>query len=126
MTDSSEVVSSNNGPFSLFINIEGMLNIENNNTIPDIYTLYQNYPNPFNPITTIKYDLPENQYLSIIIYDVMGRKIRSLINSDQTAGYHRIHWDARNDMGENVSAGMYIYSIQAKEFRTFKKMVLLK
>ena len=88
--------------------------------------MHQNYPNPFNPTTQIRYDLPEDALVSIAIYDVMGRRIRSLMNTSQTAGYHTIRWDARNDMGEGVSAGMYIYTIQAGEFRAMKKMVLLK
>ena len=56
----------------------------------------------------------------------MGRSIRTLMNINQTAGYHSIHWDAKNDMGEGVAAGMYIYTIQAGEFMATKKMVLLK
>ena len=94
--------------------------------IPKEFTLHQNYPNPFNPTTQIQYDLPEDKMVTIAIYDVMGRKVRSLINDSQTAGYHTIHWDAKNDIGEVVAAGMYIYSIQAGEFRATKKMVLLK
>ena len=94
--------------------------------LPEDFALHQNYPNPFNPTTQIKYDLPEEQHVSIAIYDVMGRKIRSLMNNSQAAGYHSIHWDAKNEMGEGVAAGMYIYTIQAGEFRATKKMVLLK
>ena len=126
VTDSFEVVSSNNGPFSLFIDIGGILNIKNNNLIPDIYALYQNYPNPFNPTTQIRYDLPKDALVKIAIYDVMGRNIRTLININQTAGYHSIHWDAKNDIGEDVAAGVFIYTIQTGEFRATKKMVLLK
>ena len=94
--------------------------------LPEDFALHQNYPNPFNPTTQIQYDLPEDQFVNIAICDVMGRNIRTLMNVDQTAGYHSIHWDARNDMGEGVAAGMYIYIIQAGEFRATKKMVLLK
>ena len=96
------------------------------NMVPEKFALHQNYPNPFNPTTQIRYDLPEDQFVSIVIYDVMGRKIRSLMNISQTAGYHSIRWDAKNDIGEGVAAGMYIYTIQAGEFRATKKMVLLK
>jgi PKD repeat protein len=95
-------------------------------TIPDVYALHQNYPNPFNPTTQIKYDLPEDAMVSITIYDIMGRSISSLVNSKQTAGYRSIQWNATNNFGESVSAGMYIYMIQAGEFRKVKKMVLLK
>ena len=84
------------------------------------------YPNPFNPATQIKYNLPEDSFVSIKIYDVMGRNIRSFINVNQAAGYHSVRWDAKNDVGEGVSAGMYIYTIQAGESRATKKMVLLK
>jgi len=91
-----------------------------------VFALHQNYPNPFNPSTQIRYDLPLDEYVTIIIYDVMGRKIKSLINTNQEAGYRSITWDATNDLGQPVSAGMYIYTIQAGEFMQTKKMVLLK
>ena len=94
--------------------------------LPKEYTLHQNYPNPFNPITQIRYDLPENSYVSIAIYDLIGRKIKSLVNTHQNAGYRSIHWNATNDLGQLVSAGMYIYTIQAGGFRKTRKMVLLK
>jgi hypothetical protein len=94
--------------------------------IPLEYSLGQNHPNPFNPTTQIKYDIPEDALVSITIYDIMGRSIKSLVNSNQTAGYHSISWDGKNNLGEGVSAGMYIYTIQAGEFRQTKKMVLLK
>ncbi len=90
------------------------------------YKIHQNYPNPFNPTTEIKYDLPEDALVSINIYDLMGRSIKSLVNSQQTAGYRSIQWNATNNLGEPVSAGMYLYTIQAGDFRQTKKMVLLK
>ena len=97
-----------------------------NSLTPKVFALHQNYPNPFNPLTQIRYDLPEDQLVSITIYDVMGRNIRTLMNVNQSAGYHSIHWDAKNKVGEAVSAGMYIYTIQAGSYRHMKKMVLLK
>ena len=93
---------------------------------PEVFALHQNYPNPFNPTTQIKYDLPQDAMVSINIYDLMGRNIRSLVNTNQSAGYRSIQWDATNSLGDPVSAGMYIYMIQAGEFRQVKKMVLLK
>ena len=95
-------------------------------SIPITYVLHQNYPNPFNPITTLSYDLPEDAMVTIAIYDLMGRSIRLLVNSNQSAGYRSVQWDATNNLGEPVSAGMYIYTIQAGEFRQVRKMVLLK
>jgi PKD repeat protein len=103
----------------------GTLSVDNN-TVPTVFALHQNYPNPFNPTTKISYDLPKNEFVSISIYDVMGRKMKSLINSMQEAGYRSITWDATNDLGQPISAGMYIYTIQAGEFRQTRKMVLLK
>ncbi len=94
--------------------------------IPDVYALHQNYPNPFNPVTTLRYDLPEDAMVTIMIYDIMGRRIKTLVNIDQTAGYRSIHWNATNNLGQSVSAGMYIYTIQAGDFRQTRKMVLLK
>ena len=91
-----------------------------------MFALHQNYPNPFNPTTQIKYDLPEDALVNINIYDIMGRSIKTLVNDNQSAGYCSVRWDATNNFGESVSAGMYIYIIQAGEFRSTKKMVLLK
>ena len=102
------------------------LNLSEIYQIPSNYALHQNYPNPFNPTTQIRYDLPEDQFVSVTIYNIMGHKIRTLINLNQSASYHSIKWDAKNDMGEGVSAGMYIYVIQAGDFKATKKMLLLK
>ena len=77
-------------------------------------------------MTQIRYDLPFTDHVNITIYDVMGRKIKSLLNMEQKAGYRSIEWNATNDLGQPVSAGMYIYAIQAGEFRQTRKMVLLK
>jgi predicted outer membrane repeat protein len=96
------------------------------NELPQKFALHQNYPNPFNPITTLRYNLPENGLVNITIYDIMGRVVKTLINGSQTAGYKTIQWNATNDRNEQVSAGLYLYTIQAGEFRQTKKMVLLK
>ena len=95
-------------------------------SIPITYVLHQNYPNPFNPITTLSYDLPEDALVNITIYDMMGRIVNNLVSSRQAAGYKSIQWNATNDNGSPVSAGLYLYTIQAGEFRQTKKMVLLK
>ena len=95
-------------------------------TIPLVFSLGQNYPNPFNPITQIRYGLPKDAMVNITLYDIMGRTIRTLVKSRQTAGYRSIQWNGTNDKGKNVSAGMYFYTIHAGEFRQTKKMVLLK
>ena len=94
--------------------------------VVDNYKLINNYPNPFNPVTTLRYDLPENVHVNITIYDMLGRKVKTLINQTQDAGYKSVIWDATNDYGKPVSAGIYLYQIQAGEFVNTKKMVLLK
>ena len=97
-----------------------------NDLIPDKYVLHQNYPNPFNPRTIIRFDLPKDSDVAIKIFDIMGREIVSLKNGFQKAGYQSIEWDATNNLGQPVSAGIYVYSIETKGFRKTKKMILLK
>ena len=94
--------------------------------IPEAFALHQNYPNPFNPITSLRYDLPQDGLVNVTVYDMMGRIVKTLVNSSQTAGYKSIQWNATNDRNEPVSAGLYLYTIQAGKFRQTKKMVLLK
>jgi hypothetical protein len=95
--------------------------------VPDVYALKQNFPNPFNPVTQIRYQLPEVSLVTIQIYDIMGRVVRTLVNSEtQITGYRQVTWNALNDLGQPVSAGMYLYVIQAGDFRDTKKMVLIK
>ena len=95
-------------------------------SLPTEYAIHQNYPNPFNPITTLRYELPENGHVNIMIYDMLGKQVKTLINQTQDAGYRSIIWDATNDYGKPVSAGIYLYQIQAGEYISTKKMVLLK
>ena len=94
--------------------------------LPKEFSLYQNYPNPFNPTTSLRYDLPENNLVNITIYDMMGRQVKTLVNQTQDAGYKSVIWNATNDYGKPVSGGIYLYQIQAGEYISTKKMVLLK
>jgi sugar lactone lactonase YvrE len=103
----------------------GVLSI-NGELLPEVFVLHQNYPNPFNPLTTLRYDLPENSLVNITIYDMMGRGVKTLVNQSQDAGYRSVVWDATNDYGKPVSAGIYLYQIQAGKHISTKKMVLLK
>jgi len=95
-------------------------------TLPIIYNLYNAYPNPFNPVTILRYALPEDGFVNITIYDMMGRVVSNLVSSQQRAGYKSIQWNATNNIGQPVSAGLYLYTIQTGKFRQTKKMVLLK
>ena len=99
------------------------IKIEN---IPDQFKLHQNYPNPFNPITTINYDLPQQTHVNLMIYDILGREVVKLVSEEIPAGYKTIIWDSRNNYGKSVSAGIYFYQIQTKDFVKTRKMVLLK
>ena len=94
--------------------------------IPEGFILEQNSPNPFNPITTLRYDLPEDNFVTLSIYDMLGREITQLVNTTQQAGFKSVQWDATDSIGRPVSGGVYLYQIQAGEFVQTKKMVLLK
>ncbi len=95
-------------------------------TFPQGFALEQNFPNPFNPVTTLRYDLPENSYVNVTVYDMLGREVKTLVNTTQDAGFKSVVWNATNDHGKPVSAGVYLYQIQAGDFVQTKKMVLLK
>tara|TARA_B100000945_G_scaffold230379_1_gene186796 strand:+ start:389 stop:1762 length:1374 start_codon:yes stop_codon:yes gene_type:complete len=110
-------------PLSLTVN--GMSS-ENEALLPQEFALHQNYPNPFNPVTRIRYDLPENSMVNITVYDMLGREVNTLVNKVQDAGFKSIIWDATNDYGKSVSAGIYLYQIKAGDFMRTEKMVLLK
>jgi hypothetical protein len=94
--------------------------------IPVTYGLDQNYPNPFNPSTTINFALPKSDIVSLKVYDVLGREVRTLVNERLNAGYQQVAWDGRNAFGAQVASGMYIYRITAGEFTSSKKMMMLK
>jgi len=102
------------------------LGVHHSSSMPTHYSLHQNYPNPFNPITTIQYDLPGQSQVEIVIFDIMGREVRALVNQKQDFGYKSVVWDATNNLGQPVSAGMYLYRISAGDFHQVKKMILLK
>ncbi|MBN2090432.1 T9SS type A sorting domain-containing protein [candidate division KSB1 bacterium] len=94
--------------------------------IPDNNILSYNYPNPFNPETTICYGLKTAGLTQIYIYNLMGQRIRTLLEMQQAAGLHQIRWDGRDDHGEMMSSGIYFYSIQSPEFSETKKMIMMK
>ena len=123
-------VAANIGFWTDYSNVASVI-IENvsivgDNDIPIVYKVHQNHPNPFNPVTMLQYDLPEDGFVNITIYNMMGRQINTLVSGQQNAGYKSIQWNATNNIGQPVSAGLYLYTIQAGNFRQTKKMVLLK
>ena len=94
--------------------------------LPTEYALNGNYPNPFNPTTTISFDLPEAASVSLEVYDMMGRRVATLVNGELGAGSYETIWNARSDAGAPVASGVYIYRIQAGTFQAVKQMVLMK
>lgn len=99
----------------------GLNSDESNKTIPKEYHLHQNFPNPFNPTTTIRYDLPKDGLVQLEVFDILGRKITTLVNTRQSAGRYDINFDA-----SNLASGIYIYKLQSGEYNSSKKMIFLK
>ena len=95
-------------------------------TAPESFELSQNYPNPFNPETKIRYQLPNSAKVMVIIFDILGREVKSLVNEKLEAGFHEITWNGRNNSGRRVSSGVYYYQIRSGEFKETKKMILMK
>ena len=92
---------------------------------PKAFSLFGNYPNPFNPETTIKYGLPEVSHVVFEVYNILGQKVKRLLDGEMQAGYHTVHWDGRNEIGQKVSAGLYFYHMRAGKFIKTQKMMLL-
>jgi len=95
--------------------------INEGNAIVKNYSLSQNYPNPFNPSTVIQYQIPQSGKVTLIIYDMLGREVRTLVNEFQQNGIHTVTFDALH-----LSSGVYFYRIQSGSFIETKKMLLLK
>ena len=101
-------------------------NINQTLTLPQEFFLEQNWPNPFNPNTNIRFTLPEESGVSLVIYDLSGRQIKTLTVSRYPAGSHQIQWDGRDDSGNAVASGIYVYRIHAGKYTQSRKMMLLK
>lgn len=119
-------MASDHLPLVFDILVDDNVGIKKSDELPSSFYVYNNYPNPFNPTTQIDYNLLEDKYVNVIIYNVKGKRVKTLVNKIQTLGFHSLRWDARNDIGEKVSAGVYIYKIQTEKYTATKKMVLLK
>ena len=131
--DQNQVITSQLfvGPSAIFdIDISMITNPNalgiDDNTVLNKFSLEQNYPNPFNPITNINYNLPQDERVRITISDIMGKTIKTLVNDNQASGQKTIRWNATNDRGNPVSAGLYFLTIEAGRFKETSKMMLLK
>jgi hypothetical protein len=94
--------------------------------IPLTYSISQNRPNPFNPVTSINYEIPKESFVIISVYNLRGQKVTDLVSDMHPAGYHNVLWDSMDMSGKPVSSGVYIYTIQANEFRSVRKMLMIK
>ncbi|MBM4158723.1 MAG: T9SS type A sorting domain-containing protein, partial [Ignavibacteria bacterium] len=92
-----------------------------NSVIPFEYKLSQNYPNPFNPVTKIQYSLPKAGFVTLKIYDILGREVRTLVNEYKNAGRYITEFD-----GSNLSSGIYFYKLEVNGFKDVKRMMLIK
>ncbi|MCX6162118.1 MAG: T9SS type A sorting domain-containing protein [Ignavibacteriae bacterium] len=112
---------SDGGEITINENIDKLIIYNDNNLIPDTYDLAQNYPNPFNPVTTIKYQIPKSGLVTIKIFDVLGREVKSLVNEKKDAGYYSIKFDA-----STLASGIYFYRLISGSYTSIKKMALIK
>ena len=117
------------GPLSVIPNSNGA-NLTQNDVTPKTYALHQNFPNPFNPTTTIRFDIPENTrgatQVTLTVYDVMGHKVRTLVNDMLRPASYSVTWDGLNDNGQPVSSGIYIYHLRTEKFSSSHKMMLVR
>ena len=103
-----------------------LITVLNKNILSDEFIVNDNYPNPFNPVTSITYQIPFDADVNITIYDMNGRVIKTLLDGKQSAGHKSILWNAKDNKNELVSAGIYLYTIKAGNYRKTRKMVLIK
>jgi len=106
--------------------ITAKLTSEEEEKAPTVFSLAQNHPNPFNATTEIRYGLPLESEINLTIYNLMGQKVRTLVNEHQSAGYKIVNWDGKNEKGQEVSSGIYFCRIKAGDYSATKKMVFLK
>jgi hypothetical protein len=111
--------------YRLTLEKDGILDV-NPGQVPAEFALSQNYPNPFNPTTTLSYSLPKSTQVSIVVYDLLGSPVKTLVNEAQSAGSFQVVWNATNDLGVQVPSGNYIVKMVAGDFVQTRKMTLLK
>ena len=106
--------------------VEPSLGVDGIVGLPEVFALRQNYPNPFNPVTTIAYDIPEISNVRIDMYNILGQKVRTLVNGTHQPGMYHVRWNGTNDFGNPMASGMYFYRISSEQFISVKKLVLMK
>ncbi len=99
---------------------------KNDKAVPEEFLLLQNYPNPFNNQTTIRFQIVRQGKVKLTIYDILGKKIRTLVNEEKTAGYHFVNWNGKTDRGISATSGIYFYELKCEGFCQKKKLLLIK
>ena len=102
------------------------LGVEETESLPKDYSLFQNYPNPFNPSTVISYSIPKAGFVKLQIFDITGKQIRSLVNTNQQPGRYDISFNGRDDYGNTIPSGIYFYTLSSEKFTETRKMLMLK
>jgi len=125
-SDGMDETEAGNGPRTITFDAGYALGVGDELGVPDVFALHQNYPNPFNPVTTIRFDIPHESHVLMDVYNVLGQRVRTLMNGTMQPGFHAVRWDGTNDMGKPLASGMYIYRIQSSKFTSVKKLVLMK
>ena len=124
-TDGKDTVKVSGDDRVVYVNRYEYLSTESEG-IPTEFALHENYPNPFNPTTTLRFDLPEVSSITLTIYNMLGQRVKTFNMNDTPAGFHSIKWNAINDYGDPVGAGVYLYQLRANQYLETRKMVLLK
>lgn len=115
----------------LTVNYTATLDVKDNSSHPTAFALHENFPNPFtasalNSATVIRYELPRNEEVNLVIYNLLGEKIRTLVNAPESAGSKQVIWNGANDAGGSVASGIYIYRIEAGAFMATRKLTFIK
>jgi hypothetical protein len=106
---------------TVYRSVGGAMPVEEIEDIPTTYSLSQNYPNPFNPTTTIQYSIPKDEFVKLVVYDVTGKAVKELVSGHKTAGGYSVEFNA-----SSYSSGTYYYKIEAGEYKSIQKMMLVK
>jgi len=104
----------------------GPVSVSTLRLVPTCFSLSQNYPNPFNPVTTMRYGIPEQSKVKIVVYSLMGRKIKTLLDEFKLPGQYQITWDGTDGVNQKVSSGIYVIKMEAGDFSTIRKVTLLR
>ncbi len=127
--------ASDNAPFVFVVSAENgtveihrgrPTSVPSTELLPEEFTLQQNYPNPFNPETVIRYQLPQESQVKLSIHNLLGQEIRTLVNEKRDAGHYDVIWDGRDNAGQQVASGIYLYRLRAGGFTEVRKLTLLR